>query len=77
MEQQMLAIVVRTTDAGLIEVAQGTTDDAPRVALAPAQVDFVVKWLQRARGELQLRALSGRAVSDAGAEAGQARAAAV
>ena len=69
MERQMLAVVVRTTEGGLIEVAQGPEGDAPRVALAPEQVDFVVKWLQRARGELQLRALSGRTPGDAAAEA--------
>jgi hypothetical protein len=51
MDKRMEELIVRTTDAGMIEIAQPYTyaEEEPKVILHPDQVEILTRWLQEAK----------------------------
>ena len=65
MKKQMMAVEVRTTTEGTIEIAQdGGIQDEQYVIIYPDQVDALIRWLAEAKDE----ALGGKSVGDAAVE---------
>jgi len=50
----MEEFIVRTTEAGVIEIAQPYVyaEEEPKVLVHPDQVEVLIRWLQEAKEEL-------------------------
>jgi hypothetical protein len=51
MDKRMEELIVRTTEAGIIEIAQPYVyaEEEPKVIVHPDQVEILIRWLQEAK----------------------------